>query len=110
MMNELESRLRSMRLAQPSADLNARIEEAIASARPPEPAKWMPRIWWWLTPATATACLAFLVLLSLHNPGPIATPVVYHIEAEGPLRDMLLNADGGHEWPPPAFSIGEDAP
>jgi len=109
-MDEIEKRMQSMRLAQPSAELDARIEETLASALAPEQVGWLPRIWWWLTPAAATASLAVLVLVSLNRSRPAINPIVHHVEAAGQMREMLLNVAIDPNGTPPAFSVGDHSP
>lgn len=109
-MDELEQRLQSQRLAQPSADLDLRMREAFDAAHTAFAQKQSSRFWLWLTPAAATCSLAALTLVLLPRGQPDALPLVHRIEAEGRLREMLLNSVADHEAAPPSFVVHIDAP
>lgn len=94
-MDDLEQRLQRARRAEPSADLDRRIEAVFRSVRPNAPAvAVLSARYWWLGAVAAGLSLAAGLLVSTRREPPAAAPVpvVYHIEAEGRLRDLLVNA------------------
>ena len=104
-MDDLEQRLESLRLASPSASLDRRIEETFAAARRNATVERAPGLLWWLTRVVAGAGVAVLILVAILRPVPPAAPVVYRVEAEGRLRDMLLNTVVEHDRPPAPFAV-----
>lgn len=105
MMDDLEQRLQAAPLAEPSAELDRRIDAALRAARETGPSGVVsagPK--WWLGAVAAGLSLAAGLLVSIHRAPPRPAPVVYHIEAEGRLRDMLLNPASAREALP-QFSI-----
>lgn len=97
MSDDLEKNLRTPRLAPPSVDLDRRMEKLLA-ARPRA-----RRGWWFATLATAGVAAALFVLLS-PAPVPAPRPVVYEIEAQGPLRKWLLTPPP-ESRPPPTMIV-----
>jgi hypothetical protein len=88
--DDFEQRLRDIRLAPPSTDLDRRMDGLFAAA----PATVSPRAGWWrviLLPAAGLA--AALVLFSLRPSPPRVLPdrpVVYQVEPHGLMRELLL--------------------
>jgi hypothetical protein len=100
-MNELEQKLRSLRLAAPSMDLDRRMGDTFAAAartRTPAP---RATLWWWLAAAGVASALTAMFLLSRRLPPPPAQQTVYRIEAEGRLRELLLTPPASRASPPP---------
>ena len=108
-MNELEQRLRSARLAAPSADLDRHLDEVFLAARRKaqgaRPAAW----YWWLTAAAAVGGMAALFLLASHRFPPAPDAVVYRFEAQGRMVQMLLNPTA-RRAEPPSFVIRAGPP
>jgi len=106
-MNELEQRLKTARLLEPSGNLDRRIDEAFDAARKgargPRLAPWL-----WGAGAAAAAAAAGLVLFAGHwsrrVPPPAGRAIVYQVEAQGRLRDLLVTPAGTRGGPPP-FAI-----
>lgn len=97
MMDDLEQRLRAARLTEPSPGLDRRIEAAFREVRrDPRPTDH-PHPRWWLGALAAGLSLAAGLLVSIRPTPPPPRPVVYQIEAEGRLRDLLLNPAGNTE-------------
>ncbi len=89
-MNDLEQELSALPLAAPSADLDRRLRDAFAvAARTPKPAR-TATLWWWLATATVAGAATAMLLLSLRPPPPSAPQIVYRIEAQGRMRQLLL--------------------
>ncbi len=92
-MDELEQKLAEMRLAAPSEELDRRIDETFRAARNVGRGTRQIGFWWWLAgTTTAGGVAALLVFTSLPSSRMKPVPVVYRIEAQGRLREMLLNA------------------
>ncbi|HWA86581.1 MAG TPA: hypothetical protein VG710_10190 [Opitutus sp.] len=99
MMNELEQRLKNARLAPPSAALERRIEDAFANARRRRRAARQGALWWWTAALATAGGMAALLVVSARRSFPAPVAAVYQIEAEGRLREMLLNP------PPPEAGL-----
>ncbi len=100
-MNDPEKHLRDLRLAPPSADLDRRMDDAFAAAADANPI-WRRR-WWWLTalPLGTAATFLFLLLRPVPEPPPSpARAVVYEIEPQGLMRDLLLTPPTRLRAPP----------
>ncbi|HVZ63604.1 MAG TPA: hypothetical protein VG936_03375 [Lacunisphaera sp.] len=91
MMDDLEQHLQRARLAEPSADLDRRIEAAFSARRNPPAVAVVSMRHWWLGAIAAGLSLAAGLVVSIRREPPRPETVVYQIEAEGRLRDMLLN-------------------
>lgn len=109
-MDELEQRLQSMRRARPSAHLDCRMQEAFDVAHSIAARKRSSRFWWWLMPAAAACSMAAITLVLFPRRQPEPAPVVHRIEAEGRLRDMLLNSVAERDATPPRFVVRIDTP
>lgn len=92
-MDDLEQRLQRARLTEPSEELDRHVEAAFRSARRNPPAvAVLSKRHWWLGAVAAGLSLAAGLLVSIRREPPVSpSPVVYQIEPEGRLRDMLLN-------------------
>jgi len=108
-MDELEQRLREARLAEPSADLDRRVVAAFGAARPPVAAPRRPVSGWWLATAAAAGGVAALLWLTPEPAAPARRETVYRFEAQGRMRDMLLNTPGNDDVAP-AFVIQAGRP
>lgn len=109
-MNELEHKLRTLRLAAPSAELDRRLEETFSTARKGTVRSHNPGAWWWLASlATAGGMAALLAVAPRWSP-PDPTPQVVLLEAPVLLREMLLNPAGGRERPLPPFTVVDRVP
>ena len=91
-MNELEQKLKSADLAAPSAELDRRIDAAFSVARRTGNGSRKPAFWWWLTAATAAGVFTALFIVSPRSSSPVPGRMVYRIEAQGCMREMLLNS------------------
>lgn len=89
-MDDLEQKLRSARLAAPSANLDRRLDDAFRAARRPRARSHRAWFWWSLGGVTTAAAMTTLLFMSIHRPRPAPRQVVYRIEARGALRQMLL--------------------
>ncbi len=98
-MNELEQRLKSARLAAPSAELDRHLEAAFLAARRKATGSRPAVLTWWLTAVTAAAGLAALLLLGSHRSPPAPDAVVYRFEAQGRMLPMLLNPAARRDEP-----------
>jgi hypothetical protein len=99
-MNDLENDLRSLRLAQPSRQLDGRIETLLTrGSRVPDVTR-RSRLWWLALPAAGTMA-ASLFLLFRHEPAtPSVQPAVCEIEARGLMREWLVTPPSGSRPPP----------
>jgi len=108
-MNDLEQKLKNMRLADPSADLDRRMNETLgAVARTPLSSRGLGR---WLQvsawAASGAAAVFLLVLLAARKNKP--EPIVYRIEAKDSLRLLLLTPPSTADTQP-RFIINGSAP
>ncbi len=100
-MNDLEQRLQSMRLAAPSADLDRRLDDAFRAAGRAGQRSRKPVFWWSFAAATAAVATAAAVLLMWpRRPEPVPRQVVYRVEAQGRLRQLLLDPAGRRDERP----------
>lgn len=110
-MNEdLEHRLRSLRLARPSAELDRRMDDLFASAANAPTA----RPGWWfalMAPLAGVAAALAVFTMQAQRPAPVPAPLVCRIEPAGLMREMLVPAMRG---PLPSFEakvqLGEQSP
>jgi hypothetical protein len=101
-MSDFEESLRGLCLAAPSPELDRRIDRMLQSAA--IPARPKPRRWWWLAMPAAAAVAAALVLAFKPSTRPLLRePMVYHVEAEGMMREWL--APASTESRPPAVVV-----
>lgn len=108
--DSLEEKLTAMRRREPSAELDQRANEAFRAAHVRAQSK-RNSTWWWLVAATATGGVMVLALLATRqSPRTIVSaPVVYRVETQGRVREMLLNDATDHEEPPP-FTVSTHRP
>jgi hypothetical protein len=102
LMDDIERKLSETRLAMPSASLDRRIDQALSAAT--RAAQTTPKFaWWWWAGAATVAATAVVLLVANHPAAPpvASSQIVYHVEAEGRLREMLLNSDAHRDQPPP---------
>lgn len=107
-MDEIEQKLKNARLAVPSAGLDRRVAESVAAARRRQQAA-PGGFWWWAVAVTAIGGMAVMFTVSAPRSRPAPTVVVYQIEAQGRLREMLLNPAATGEAAPP-FIFHVDTP
>jgi hypothetical protein len=98
LMDELEQRLKSMPLATPSVELDRRLDEMFLLARRRRERSRKMVFYWGLVAAVGGAALVFLMPLRRAPAAP--HPVVYRIEAQGRMRQMLLNSAADRDEPP----------
>lgn len=99
MNDDLEQRLRALRLARPSAELDRRMDEVFRQAALSEVS--MPRHWWWLAAPAAGVVAASLALIMKPPAVPAPPqPVVYHVEAPDVMREWLAPASIESRPPP----------
>lgn len=96
-MNDLEKELAALPLAAPSAELDRRLDHAFAAAAS-FPAR-SASLWWSLA-ALGVAGAAAALALVLHSPPPPAPQVVFRFEAQGALRQLLLDPPARRVAPP----------
>ena len=90
-MNELERDLKAARLAAPSSAFDHRMNELFAAAAHSRPSRRKATLPWWLAGLTAFgAAAASLLVAPLPHPLPPA-PIDYRIEAQGRMRQLLLD-------------------
>lgn len=104
-MKEFEQKLCSLRLAEPSSKLDRRIEESFSAAERKAQARVRKAAWWWLLGPAIAAGGVITVLALSPRPAPVrAGIVVYRVEAQGRLREMLLQPAASSRAPS-AFSV-----
>jgi hypothetical protein len=108
-MNNLETRLRNMRLAAPSSELDRRITDALADGDHVEESPRPSSKWWVLWVLTASGAAAGLILISPWATHRSPAQNVYRIEAKGRLRQMLLVPPSGTAGLP-QLSVNPGAP
>jgi len=100
MNDDLEKLLGSVRLAPPSAELDRRMEELLASDTQARLAT-SRSLWWWLALPVVGTIAASLLLMSWHPVAPRPLPAVLcQIEAKGLMREWLLNPPSASRLPP----------
>ena len=99
-MDELEQRLRSMRLAAPSADLDRHMDDVFLTARRIRNGSRKAVFCWWLAAVTAAGGTAALFLMAPRRSPPAPHAIVYQVEAQGRMRQMLLNPAASRDEPP----------
>lgn len=100
-MTDLEQRLQALRPAAPSAALDRRLDQAFAAARRRAGDPRRAAYWWWLALSSAAAAAVALLFVAPRRPAPPPVEIVYHVEAQGRLRDMLLTPGPGRAAPAP---------
>jgi hypothetical protein len=108
-MDELEHKLKQAYLAAPSAELDWRVEAAFAAVRRRAETSRRPEFWWCLAALATAGGMAALLVVSAHRPLPASAVAVYHIEAEGRLREMLLDTSAPRDVLP-QFVVHEGRP
>ena len=103
-MEDYEQKLKHQRLAAPSAALDRRIEDTFAAARRGRERATRPAFWWWLAALATVGGVTTLVVISPRRPVPTTEVTIYRIEAEGRLREILLNPAISRE-PSPQFVV-----
>lgn len=96
-MNDFEKQLKDIHLDAPSPQLDRRMQElfTIGPARPSSVR------WWWMALPAAGAVAASLLLMS-HQPErpPQPQTLVYRVEAQGAMREWLLELPVESQTPP----------
>jgi len=94
-MDEFEEKLKALRLAEPSGEMEQRVDAAFLAAiertrrKPRRPRSW----WWFVALASAGGLAAVLSVAPLHSRREaIPSETVYRFEAQGLMREMLLNS------------------
>lgn len=90
-MNDLETKLPGFPLDPPSHQLDRRMEELFAAVTSGRPAARRSRWWWLALPAVGTIAASFFLMSRPRIAPPQIEPVLYQIEAQGLMRDWLLN-------------------
>ena len=110
MNDDLEQRLRSLRLASPSAELDQRMHELFAGAakaRATRPGGWLVL----MAPLAGVAAALAIFSMQVPPPAPVPEPLVCHIEPTGMMRDMLVPATrGALPFLEAAVQMGETSP
>lgn len=91
MSDELEQRLRALRLARPSAELDRRMDDLLAGAANVPTA----RPGWWfalMAPLAGVAAALAIFTMQAQRPAPVPAPLVCRIEPAGLMREMLVPA------------------
>ena len=99
-MDELEQRLKAMRLAAPPAEMDRHVDGIFSSAR----TRKQPRqaaFYWWLAATASVGGVAVLLLVAPRPSPPVPDAMVYHVEAQGRMREMLLNPSKNRDELPP---------
>jgi hypothetical protein len=98
MNDDFEERLRTVRRAPPSAELDQRMERAFL------PPRQSNRRWWLAALPAAAAAVALVLVFSHSSSRRVATsgsPVIYQIEPSGLMREWLLTPPARAQTPPP---------
>ncbi|MFI5336139.1 MAG: hypothetical protein ACHQ5A_05120 [Opitutales bacterium] len=103
-MNEFEQNLRKLPLTAPSANLDRRMQDTLATVAPTRPALRRVRLGWWFAALTATGAGAVWLLVSPPPPAPTPAPVEYRFEASGRLCRLLLDPPASAQRPPRFFN------
>ena len=108
-MNPLEQKLAQMKLAAPSERLDARLDETFRAARRSGRRNHRVAFLWWVGATTAAGVVAVVLLLSSDRTVSMTSmPVVYHIEAQDGLREMLLDS-ATNQIEPTSFELRVEA-
>lgn len=91
-MDELEQKLKHTRLAVPSVELDRRIDDAVAVARRRRNASRKAAFWWWTAALASAGTMTALLVISMRRSFPAPEVALYRIEAQGRMREMLLNS------------------
>lgn len=91
-MDELEQKLKHTRLAVPSAELDRRIDDAVAAAWRRRKASRKAAFWWWTAALATAGSITALLVVSTRRSFPAPEVALYRIEAQGRMREMLLNS------------------
>jgi hypothetical protein len=103
-MDELEQKLKSARLAPPSEELERRMDEVFSIAHR-SPVESRQRLYWWyLSAVIAGTGMAAVLIVTPRRLFPVPEETLYHIEAQGQMREMLLNSTA-HQYTPTPFII-----
>jgi hypothetical protein len=105
-MDDYEQKLKHTRLVAPSAALDRRIEDTFAAARRRREEARKSEFWWWLAALATVGGMTALVVISPRRSFPATEVAVYRIEAQGRLREILLNPAISRE-PAPQFIVRE---
>lgn len=91
MSDDPEQRLRALRLARPSAELDRRMDDLFAAATNAPVA----RPGWWfalMAPLAGVAAALAIFTMQAQRPAPVPPPLVCRIEPAGLMREMLVPA------------------
>ncbi len=111
-MDPIERELRAAKRSRPSPALDRRVEAAFAAARRRSRTRTSPWPWLWLATFAGTGIAAVLFIVLARPGSPAARPSglvasapqspadVYTFEAEGRLREMLLDPAARRHGPP----------
>jgi len=102
-MDEFEDKLKALPRAAPSSNLDRRMDATFSRAHDrAKDRQRRPQIWWWLAGIASAGGVAALLLVGPFRSrfGPVSSSTVYRFEAQGLMRDMLLNSNSrGTEEP-----------
>jgi hypothetical protein len=96
-MDEIERRLLTQRLAAPSAGLDRRIAGSFAVARATRRGSLL--VWCSLATALAAGVVVAFFAPARRDVPTLSQTVVHHFEAQGLLREMLLNPTDERDAP-----------
>lgn len=91
MSDDSEQRLRTLRLARPSAELDRRMDDLFSAAAHAPTA----RPGWWfvlMAPLAGVAAALAIFTVQAQRPAPVPAPLVCRIEPAGLMREMLVPA------------------
>lgn len=101
-MDDFEDKLQSLRRTTPSSSLDRRMDAAFSSAneRAKEKQK-RPQLWWWLAAVASAGGVAAVLFVSplRSRIEPAESSAVYRFEAQGRMREMLLNSNSRQPEP-----------
>ena len=108
-MKDIEQRLRDMHLAGPSADLDHRLSKMFGAVAQSTSTSRSPVSWWRLLVLVGAGAAVVFVLIQLTTGGHQTEPLVIRIEAQGQLRQLLLEPPSGANNPP-CFQVNGSNP